>query len=89
VYLALYARRAWVIFDHPYNAEYARESNSLRSRSRAQIIQFGSSSRVAGRRMAQLAVLGAILRRKPAMHYFGNAVPMRAVSRGANMMMPS
>jgi hypothetical protein len=22
VYLALYARRAWVIFDHPYNAEY-------------------------------------------------------------------
>jgi hypothetical protein len=23
VYLALYARRAWVIFDHPYNAEYA------------------------------------------------------------------
>jgi hypothetical protein len=23
VYLALYARRAWVIFDHPYNAESA------------------------------------------------------------------
>ena len=23
MYLALYARRAWVIFDHPYNAEYA------------------------------------------------------------------
>ena len=22
MYLALYARRAWVIFDHPYNAEY-------------------------------------------------------------------
>jgi hypothetical protein len=24
VYLALYARRAWVIFDHPYNADYLR-----------------------------------------------------------------
>jgi hypothetical protein len=24
VYLALYARRAWVIFDHPYNADFAR-----------------------------------------------------------------
>ena len=24
MYLALYARRAWVIFDHPYNAESAR-----------------------------------------------------------------
>ena len=23
MYLALYARRAWVIFDHPYNAEHA------------------------------------------------------------------
>ena len=26
MYLALYARRAWVIFDHPYNAEYLRLS---------------------------------------------------------------
>jgi len=24
VYLALYARRAWVIFDHPYNGGSAR-----------------------------------------------------------------
>jgi hypothetical protein len=24
VYLALYVRRAWVIFDHPYNADSAR-----------------------------------------------------------------
>lgn len=24
MYLALYARRAWVIFDHPYNADSAR-----------------------------------------------------------------
>jgi hypothetical protein len=24
MYLALYARRAWVIFDHPYNADYGR-----------------------------------------------------------------
>jgi hypothetical protein len=24
VYLALYARRAWVIFDHPYNRRYVR-----------------------------------------------------------------
>jgi hypothetical protein len=30
--------------------------------SSAQIIQFGASSRVAGGRMAQLAVLGAVLR---------------------------
>ena len=26
MYLALYARRAWVIFDHPYNADYLRMS---------------------------------------------------------------
>jgi hypothetical protein len=26
VYLALYARRAWVISDHPYNAEYLRQA---------------------------------------------------------------
>ena len=24
MYLALYARRAWVIFDHPYNTDSAR-----------------------------------------------------------------
>jgi hypothetical protein len=28
VYLALYARRAWVIFDHPYNADSARLPSS-------------------------------------------------------------
>ena len=42
-----------------------------------------------GRPIAQLAVLGAILRPKPEIYHFGNAVPMRAVNKGANMMTPS
>jgi hypothetical protein len=56
------------------------------SQSSAQIIQFGASSRcgVGAARGARCD-----LRRKPAMCHFGNAVPMRAVNRGANMMTPS
>jgi len=32
VYLALYARRAWAIFDHPYNAAYLLASLYVRAR---------------------------------------------------------
>jgi hypothetical protein len=35
VYLALYGPEGLVIFDHPYNADYEREWNSLERCSRA------------------------------------------------------